>query len=563
MVDDRANWRIIATRAVLALIAGAWLFASFDGTPVQAQSIMRSPNFNVAPRLPRINPSFAGRGNPTITGSAVGVGRTATIRSVPRIGVRSTLPYARYSPNIYPACSDGYRDGGCWDQSVSSAGGGGSAASAKNGNNVPRRDVAQAALNLRTVANQLVAEIDGALSDAQADELARRHGLERLQSQNFALIGSTIGLFRIIDRRAAETVSRELAADANVRSVQPNFRYVLQDQKAHLTEGDPGQYAVAELRLPEAHKLADGANVTIAVIDSGIDVKHPELANSIADSFDALGSKEGPHVHGTGVAGAIVSHARLMGSAPAARILAIRAFGKVSSGAESTSFVILRGLDYAASHGAQIVNMSFAGPKDALIERGIAALAAKGIVMVAAAGNAGAKSPPLYPAANANVIAISATDAQDRLFTASNRGGYIAVAAPGVDVFLPAPDEKYQITSGTSFSAAYVSGLAGLMLERNPALKPEELRAILMKTARDLGSPGRDDLFGAGEADAFAAVSAIGTTPIAAIGGPPAGQAGENASDRQVPATRALNEPAAAMASDKSTAGDPNHPAAQ
>jgi subtilisin family serine protease len=268
-------------------------------------------------------------------------------------------------------------------------------------------------------------------------------------------------------------------------------------------------------------------------------------------------------VHGTGVAGAIVSHARLMGSAPAARILAIRAFGKVSSGAESTSFVILRGLDYAASHGAQIVNMSFAGPKDALIERGIAALAAKGIVMVAAAGNAGAKSPPLYPAANANVIAISATDAQDRLFTASNRGGYIAVAAPGVDVFLPAPDEKYQITSGTSFSAAYVSGLAGLMLERNPALKPEELRAILMKTARDLGSPGRDDLFGAGEADAFAAVSAIGTTPIAAIGGPPAGQAGENASDRQVPATRALNEPAAAMASDKSTAGDPNHPAAQ
>ena len=564
MVNDGANWRIIARRAVLASIAGAWLLASLDGAAVQAQSIMRSPSFNIAPRLPRINPSFAGRGNPTITGTAVGVGRTATIRSVPRIGVGSTLPYARYSPNVYPPCSDGYRDGGCWDQSVSSANGGGGAVSAKNGNNVPRRDVARTALNLRIVANELVAEIDGALSDAQADELARRHGLVRLQSQNFVLIGSTIGLFRIADRRAAEMVSRELAADAKVRSVQPNFRYVLQDQKAALTEGDPGQYAVAELRLPEAHKLADGANVTIAVIDSGIDAKHPELANSIADSFDALGSKEGPHVHGTGVAGAIVSHARLMGSAPAARILAIRAFGKVSSGAESTSFVILRGLDYAAAHGAQIVNMSFAGPKDALIERGIAALAAKGIVMVAAAGNAGAKSPPLYPAANANVIAISATDAQDKLFTASNRGGYIAVAAPGVDVFLPAPDEKYQITSGTSFSAAYVSGLAGLMLERNPALKPEELRAILMKTARDLGSPGRDDLFGAGEADAFAAVSAVGTAPIAAITGPPAGATGEKVSDRQqVPATRALDEPAAAMASDKSAAGDPGRPAAQ
>jgi subtilisin family serine protease len=253
-----------------------------------------------------------------------------------------------------------------------------------------------------------------------------------------------------------------------------------------------------------------------------------------------------------------------MGSAPAARILAIRAFGKVSSGAESTSFVILKGLDYAAAHGAQIVNMSFAGPKDALIERGIAALAAKGIVMVAAAGNAGAKSPPLYPAANANVIAISATDAQDRLFTASNRGGYIAVAAPGVDVFLPAPDDKYQITSGTSFSAAYVSGVAGLMLERNPALKPEELRATLMRTARDLGSPGRDDLFGAGEVDAFAAVSAVGTVPMAAIPGTPAGETGENVADRQqAPATRALNEPAAAMASDKSAASEPNSPTAR
>ena len=572
MVDDGANRRIIVTRAVLTLIAAAWLFASFAGMAAQAQSIMRTPSFNVAPRLPRINPTVGARVNPTgitrvnptITGKTVSIGKTTSFRSVPRIGVRSTLPYARYSPNLYPPCSDGYRDGGCWDQSGSSAGGGGGASSAKSVNNIPRRDVSQAALNLHTVANELVAEIDGALSDARADELARHHGLVRLQSQKFPLIGGTIGLFRIADGRAAETVSRELAADANVRSVQPNFRYVLQDQKAALTAGDPGQYAVAELRLPEAHKLADGANVTIAVIDSGIDVKHPELANSIAESFDALGSKEGPHVHGTGVAGAIAAHARLMGSAPAARILAIRAFGKVSGGAESTSFVILKGMDYAAAHGAQIVNMSFAGPKDALIERGIAALAGKGIVMVAAAGNAGAKSPPLYPAANANVIAISATDAQDKLFTASNRGGYIAVAAPGVDVFLPAPEEKYQITSGTSFSAAYVSGLAGLMLERNPALKPEELRAILMKTARDLGSPGRDDLFGAGEADAFAAVSAVGAAPVAAISGPPAGATGENVSDRQqVPATRALDGPAAAMASDKPAAGDPHRPAAQ
>src|SRR3984957_19487662 len=169
MLHDGAKWRVIATRAVPALIAAAWLFASFAGTAVQAQSIMRSPSFNIAPRLPRINPSLAARGNPTgvtrvdpnITGKAVTISRTTTVvRSVSR----STLPYAHYSPNLYPPCSDGYRDGGCSDQSGSSAGGGGGGASAKNGNSAPRRDVAQAALNLRAVTNELVAEIDGALS---------------------------------------------------------------------------------------------------------------------------------------------------------------------------------------------------------------------------------------------------------------------------------------------------------------------------------------------------------------------------------------------------------------
>ena len=223
---------------------------------------------------------------------------------------------------------------------------------------------------LRAVRNEIVAEIDGALSTAEADELARRHGLERIASQSFPLIGGTIGLFRIVDRRPVDTVRREFAADGSVRSVQLNFRYFLQDQKKPATEGDAAQYAVAQLRLPQAHALARGMNVTIAVINSGIDIRHPELANSIADSFDALGSSEGPHVHGTGIAGAIVAHARLMGSAPEARLLAIRAFGAGSKGAESTSYVILKGLNYAAEHGAQIINMSFAGPKDPLIERG-------------------------------------------------------------------------------------------------------------------------------------------------------------------------------------------------
>jgi subtilisin family serine protease len=527
-------WRVKLRPAKLALLAALPLLVGCESPAALAQSIMRSPNLNISsriPSMPRIDPNIAGRGVPGAMGD----------------GMR-----------IHPDCSAAYRNssGNCSDQPVTSA----YRSGRKNRDKSGRGNASlEASLNSRAIANEIVAEIDGALSGAQADALARRHGLTRVESQSFPLIGATIGLFRITGRKTVEAAGRELALDGSVRSVQPNFRYVLQDQDAQLSEGDPAQYALAKLRLPQAHTLAHGANVTIAVIDSGIDLKHPEFAHVTITPFDALGSKEGPHAHGTGVAGAIVSHGRLMGSAPAAQVLAIRAFAVSGKAAESNSYVILKGMDFAAAHGAQIVNMSFAGPKDALVERGLAALAAKNILMVAAAGNAGPKSPPLYPAADANVVAVSATDAQDKLFAASNRGAYVALAAPGVDIFLPAPEDKYQITSGTSFSAAYVSGLAALMLERNPALKPEEVRAILMKTARDLGPPGRDDQFGAGEADAFAAVSAVSvpSAPVAAVSGKPAAIDAPKVPDAS--AAQAETRSLATMAADK-PAGSESQP---
>jgi subtilisin family serine protease len=523
------------------------------GTAAEAQGFMRAPNLNIAPRVPAISGGDHGpRINPHL--GNVGANRAPRPALTARNATIPRLPYAHYSPNLYPACGTAYRDddGECLGSAASSSGGG--STSGRKHVTDARRNRQQAAVPARSIAGEFVAEIDGTLSDAQADALARRHGLTRIASQNFPLIGATIGLFRISDRRSVETASRDFASDASVHAVQPNFRYLLQDQKSAPSEGDPAQYALAKLHLPEAHTLAHGDGVKVAIIDSGIDTGHPELAGSIVDSFDALGSKEGPHVHGTGIAGVIVSHAKLMGSAPAAKIVAIRAFGQSAGGAESNSYVILKALDYAVGHGAQIVNMSFAGPKDALIERGITATAASGEVMIAAAGNAGAKSPPLYPAANPNVIAVSATDAQDKLFAASNRGRHVALAAPGVDIFLPAPDDKYQMTSGTSFSAAYVSGLAALMLERNPQLKADEVRSILTSSARDLGSPGRDDEFGAGEADAYAAVkSAMAATPMPSASSEPA-KAGENAPELKENAKE--NAAVTSVASDKSAAGE-------
>jgi subtilisin family serine protease len=359
-----------------------------------------------------------------------------------------------------------------------------------------------------SVPNEIIIEVEGVVTEAQAIALSERHRLTRVESQNFPLIGATMFRWRIPerDRRSVETVARQLMAGGGVKSVQRNHYF--KTLQAGTARDDPGQYAIGKLFLTEAHAVTKGEEVRIAVIDSGIDVAHPELAGAIAGTYDALRSTDGPHTHGTGIAGAIAARARLLGSAPAARLLAIRAFGATSSGAESTSFVVLKGLNYAVEQGAQIINMSFAGPKDPLLERGLAAAAKRGIILIAAAGNAGPKSPPLYPAADRNVIAVSATDSADKLFEASNRGNHLALAAPGVDLLLPAPDEKYQVASGTSFAAAYVSGLAALIVERNPGVAPEVVRRILTDTARDLGPQGKDDQFGAGLANALAAVQA-------------------------------------------------------
>ena len=567
MIADRVKRRMKAGCAAIMLIAAAplvWL----DMPQASAQAIMHTPNLNIAPRTPTINPTVAPRvdtniaARPNMVTSVDRVTPHITPTMRVRVNPNATMPYARYSPNLYPVCEAADRDAGgeCQGKPVASGdGGSGGGKSKGKGKGKGPNSPSTATISL-SFPNELLAEIDGSMSDEQVRALAQRHGLVLVESQNFPLIGATIGLFRITNGRPLDAARRDFAADGSVREVQLNWRYRLQQTKP-LTEGDPAQYAVSKLKLPQAHTLAHGMNVTIAVIDSGIDAGHPELVNTISDNFDAIGSKEGPHVHGTGIAGAIAAHGRLMGSAPEARIIAIRAFASAQGGAESSSYVVIKTLNYAVLHGAQIINMSFAGPKDMLIERAIAATAARDVVLVAAAGNAGAKSPPLFPAANPSVIAVSGTDSQDRLFTASNRGVHIALAAPGTDIFLPAPDQKYQMTSGTSFSAAYVSGIAALLLERNPALKPSEVRAILTTTARDLGAPGKDELFGYGQADAFAATTAATATPPVPVATAPR-KSGEAASDNNdVSVSRELKVPSAAMASDKSAAGAPNRPA--
>jgi subtilisin family serine protease len=221
------------------------------------------------------------------------------------------------------------------------------------------------------------------------------------------------------------------------------------------------------------------------------------------------------------MAGAIASHQRLLGTAPGARLLAVHAFSTTAASAESTTFNILKGVDWSVRQGARIINMSFAGPKDPSFQRVLKLAYDKGIVLIAAAGNAGPKSPPAFPGADPNVIAVTATDVDDKLFAGANRGKYISVAAPGVDILVPAPEGEYQITTGTSVAAAEVSGVVALLLERNPKLRPADIRRILTLSAKRLSPGERDNNFGSGLIDPLKALqlaeprSAASTLPSA------------------------------------------------
>jgi subtilisin family serine protease len=369
----------------------------------------------------------------------------------------------------------------------------------------------------RYVPDEVLIEVPDSVSAATIGAIETRFRLTRLDVQPIPLLGSTFYRYRVPNRISVTSAVRALEGDRRIASAQPNYLFALQQQQA--AEGtanvpavktyDPAQYAVGKMRLVEAHAVAKGDDIRVAVIDSGVDPDQPELAGAIVDRFDTLNTPFTPHMHGTAIAALIAGHSRLMGSAPAARILAVRAFDPTGNAAEATTFSIIRAIDWSVTQRARIINMSFAGPADPGIRRALEAAHKKGVVLIAAAGNAGAKSPPLYPAADPNVIAVTATDADDRLYQGSNRGRHVAVAAPGVDVLIAVPNAGYEVSTGTSFSAAEISGIAALMLQRKGDLTPAAVRDVLLATAKDLGKKGRDDEFGAGIADAYRAVTEL------------------------------------------------------
>ncbi len=329
--------------------------------------------------------------------------------------------------------------------------------------------------------------------------------------------------------RAGE-VAAELRADPRVLGVVPDAVVHAFDWPA---DGPPSDTLYAQqgdleqIRVPEAWPTTTGdPSVVVAVIDSGVDLAHPDLAGVkvVAPRNETFNNTDVTDVvgHGTHVAGTIFARTDnglgIAGIAPDSALMPIKVLDGSGSGFFSD---VLDAVDWARTHHADIVNLSLGGlltsDEIALFQPTFSAARAAGMLVVAAAGNSGNRFM-YYPAGLAGVVSVGAVDGEDAAADFSTFNRAVDLSAPGVDTLstvLDADDPSgYARFSGTSMASPHVAGVAALVWAARPSLDVAELEGVLRAGATDLGDPGRDDHFGSGEVDALGALDAAVPSPL-------------------------------------------------
>jgi thermitase len=308
-----------------------------------------------------------------------------------------------------------------------------------------------------------------------------------------------------------------LAACPAVVYAEPNYTARIADT----IPLDPlwsSQYGLIAVHAPQGWDLSTGsAAVTIAIVDTGVDLSHADLLGKILPGYDFVNNDTIPqddNGHGTHVAGIAAASSNnnigIAGVSWGARILPVKVLN--SSGNGSFADVAL-GIIWAANHGAQVINLSLGGylPSSTL-EEAVNYAYAQGVTLVAAAGNTGSNSV-LYPARYPHVIAVAATDGMNQRAYFSNYGPEVDVSAPGVFIYSTALGNGYSPLSGTSLSAPFVSGLAAILVGLSADTSPDAITARIENTALDLGVVGRDDYYGFGLIQMDAAILPLIPTP--------------------------------------------------
>jgi subtilisin family serine protease len=332
-------------------------------------------------------------------------------------------------------------------------------------------------------------------------------------------------------------VAAALAADPRVADVQLDLVRTAQARPADELL-DLALPSLELMRLPRAWDVGTGTGQVIAVLDTGVDLSHPDLAGRLVAGYDFVEGDDDPsddEWHGTAVAGvAAATGGNREGSAGAAygaKIMPVKVLDSTGSGYDSA---VAQGIQWAVDHGADVINLSLGGPgASPVLRAAMADAVARGAVVLAAAGNSGTETPG-YPAAYApeldGLLSVGATDAAGVLTPFSSWGDTVTVTAPGKSLVAPSNGGGYLTASGTSFSAPLVSGAAALLTSRGRT--PAQVEAALVSTARDAGPRGRDPYYGAGVVDAAAALGLGGAVPLERG---PAGGADSSLPARAVP----------------------------
>ena len=372
-------------------------------------------------------------------------------------------------------------------------------------------------------------------------------GRDRMQERGMTILSELSAPDRALqvvvstEGRPVEQAIADLRRDPSVEIVEPNYRVELADEGTVTAVNDPlttDQYSLDRMRVRQAWTRETGGSNVIAVLDTGVQLDHPDLAGRLVAGRDIVNNDSNPsddNGHGTWVSGIIVAKANdgygIAGVSWTDKVMPVKIMSANGTGDTSD---LTSGIVWATDHGATIINMSVGGfPYSTYVHDAIRYAWNRGVVLVGAAGNRG-KFEPFYPASYPEVISVSATQREDEFSFWSNYHTDVDVSAPGSSVLTTncavckpiehdtTGDHRYTYISGTSFAAPNVAGVVALIWARNPTMTNAQVVNRLKTTTDDLGYAGFDSRYGHGRVNAYRAVGATVTGP-----GPSSGDGAE------------------------------------
>ncbi len=297
---------------------------------------------------------------------------------------------------------------------------------------------------------------------------------------------------------------------------EPNF-LLLPNRQPNDTYYKIYQWNLPLIGMEQSWEVSRGrSDVIVAVIDTGIDLSHPEFQGKLVKGYNVIADNNNPNDdngHGTHVAGVIAAKTNngvgIAGMSWNSKLMPIKAIGADGSG---SAFDIAQGIYWATDNGADVINLSVGNyTSSAALQEACRYAFARNVVLVAASGN-DATNQPSYPAAYKEVMSVAAVDHNRRRADFSNFGEYVDVAAPGVDIPSTYIYSDYAALSGTSMACPHVAALASLIRSVQPNMKNTEVMQLIRRSAIDLGAPGRDNYYGFGIIDGNNALRQIRPT---------------------------------------------------